>query len=194
MELTQEMKEFLTPSKTALLVWDVQNRLVNNIFNKDVFLSSLKALIAKAREKGAVVVFSKVTPLPEKFQSPLMKLMMKERMKRMPQSPQAPNAMDLTIAPLENDIVIPKNTASMFIGTNFEMILRNAGVTTIVLAGIATEFGVESTARDASNRGFFPVIISDAVSSFDEAGHKRSLENMKNMMVVMETKDIISIW
>ena len=108
--------------------------------------------------------------------------------------PQVPNGLDLTIEPHENDIVIPKNTASMFIGTNFEMILRNAGITTIVFTGIATEMGVESSARDASNRGFFPVIITDAVSSFNQEAHKRSLENLASMMILLETKDLVSIW
>jgi nicotinamidase-related amidase len=89
---------------------------------------------------------------------------------------------------------MPKNTASMFIGTNFEMILRNAGITTIIFTGIATEMGVESSARDASNMGFFPVIITDAVSSMDQEAHKRSLENLARMMILMETKDIISMW
>jgi len=81
-----------------------------------------------------------------------------------------------------------------FIGTNFEMILRNAGITTIVLTGIATEVGIESSARDALNRGFFPVIITDAVSSFNQEAHKRSLENLASMMILLETKELVSIW
>ncbi len=131
----------------------MQNRLVNNIFNRDIFLSNTKRLVSKAREKGVPVIFSKSTPLPEKFESPVRKLLWKNLAMKMAQ---VPNGQDLTIEPLENDIVIPKNTASMFIGTNFEMLLRNAGITTIVFTGIATEMGVESSARDASNRGFFP--------------------------------------
>ena len=107
---------------------------------------------------------------------------------------QVPNGQDLTIEALENDIVIPKNTASMFIGTNFEMLLRNAGITTIVFTGIATEMGVESSARDASNRGFFPVIITDAVSSINEEAHRRSLENLAGMMILLETEDLVSMW
>jgi nicotinamidase-related amidase len=120
-----------------------------------------------------------------------MKFIWRDRFKKMAQ---APNGQSLTIPPLENDIVIPKNTASMFVGTNFELILRNAGLTTVVFTGIATEFGVESSARDASNRGFFPVIASDAVSSFDREGHKRSLANMANMMILLSTEEILGLW
>ena len=51
-----------------------------------------------------------------------------------------------------------------------------------------------TSARDASNRGFFPVIATDAVSSFDREGHKRSLANMANMMILLNTEEIISLW
>ena len=107
---------------------------------------------------------------------------------------QVADGLELAIPPSGDDIVIPKNTASMFIGTNFEQLLRNARITTIVITGIATEFGVESTARDASNRGFFPVIITDAVSSYNQEAHYRSLENLKNLMILLKTEEIISIW
>ena len=82
----------------------------------------------------------------------------------------------------------------MFIGTNFEMLLRNADITTVAITGIATEYGVESTARDASNRGFFPVIITDAVSSYNLEAHNRSLENIKSMSIQLTSEEIISLW
>ena len=58
--------------------------------------------------------------------------------------------------------MITKHTASIFIGTDFERMVRNAGITTIVFTGIATELGVESSARDALNRDFYSVVVSDA--------------------------------
>jgi nicotinamidase-related amidase len=191
MEMNSELKDILDPNKTALLVWDVQNRLVENIFNTETFLANTKNTILSAKEHNIPVIFSKITPLPEKFESPVRKYLFKNRFSTMKQ---VPNGLDLTIEPTENDIVIPKNTASMFIGTNFELLLRNAGITTIVITGIATEFGVESTARDASNRGFFPVIVTDAVSSYNQEAHHRSLENLKNMMILLKTEEIITLW
>jgi len=191
MEINQELREIVSPDKTVLLVWDVQNMLVNNIFNTEEFLANTKKLIASAREKGIPVIFSKITPLPEKFESPVRKYLWRNRRLNMNQMP---NGYDLAIEPLKDDVVIPKNTASMFIGTNFEQLLRNAGITTIIFTGIATEMGVESSARDASNRGFFPVIITDAVSSMNKDAHNRSLENLKNMMILLNSEEIISLW
>jgi nicotinamidase-related amidase len=191
MEITDELKEILDPNKTVLLVWDVQNKLVQNIFNKEPFLANLKSVILGAKERKVPVIFSKITLLPERFESAFRKYLRKNRPSSMKQ---IPNGLDLTIEPTDTDIVIPKNTASMFIGTNFEQLLRNAGIITIVITGIATEIGVESTARDAGNRGFFPVIITDAVSSSNQDAHNRSLENLKSMMILLKTEEIISRW
>ena len=71
------------------------------------------------------------------------------------------------IKPTNSDIILEKSTASIFIGTNFEYMMRNRGITTLIFTGIATEFGIESSARDASNKGFYPVVVSDCVSSID---------------------------
>jgi nicotinamidase-related amidase len=191
MELNNELKEILNPCKTALLIWDVQNMLVQNIFDTEEFLVHTNKVISLARKNNVPVIFSKITPLQERFESPVRRYFMKKRL--MSLKP-VPNAYELTIGPTDTDVVIPKNTASMFIGTNFEMLLRNAGITTLVITGIATEFGVESTARDAANRGFFPVIISDAVSSYNQEGHFRSLENLKALTILLTTEELNMLW
>jgi nicotinamidase-related amidase len=189
--MDNELSEILSSENSALLVWDVQNMLVQNIFNKETFLANTKNVISSAKEHNVPVIFSKITPLPAKFESPVRKYFYK---KRLSSFKQGPDGLDLSIEPTDSDIVIPKNTASMFIGTNFELLLRNAGITTIVITGIATEIGVESTARDAANRGFFPVIITDAVSSSNQEAHNRSLENLKAMTILLKTEEVISFW
>lgn len=191
MEINQELKEIVNPYRTVIVIWDVQNMLVNNIFNTEIFLTNAKKVISAAREKGVPVMFSKITPLPEKFESPVRKYLWKNRRLNIQQ---VPNGYDLTIEPLKDEIVIPKNTASIFIGTNFEQLLRNSGITTVVFIGISTEMGIESSARDASNRGFFPVILTDGVSSLNQDAHNRSLENLKNMMILLTSDEIISLW
>ena len=105
-----------------------------------------------------------------------------------------PEDMDFTIKPKQEEIVINKHTASIFIDTGFERMLRNASIITVVFTGIATKFGVESSARDAFNRGFYSAVISDCVSSPDKNGHNRSLENMKNLITVINSKELENIW
>ena len=182
-------REISRPEKTALVVWDVQNALVERIFNREEFLGRTIELVDAARQRGVTIFFSKITPLPERFQLPPRRYLWKGRSLGL-----TAEGLELVIAPSPNDIVIPKNTASMFIGTNFELMLRNAGLTTLIFTGIATEMGVESSGRDASNRGFFTIIARDAVSSMNKEAHERSLKNMESMLIVMSSADILAMW
>lgn len=191
MNKIDEIDEFLQPAKSALVLWDIQKMLVDSIFNKDEFLRNVQRLAAVAHEKKIPVFLTKITPLPERFESPGRKYMMRNRPRGFAQ---APDAYDLAISPERDDTVINKNTASIFVGTNFELLMRNAGISGVVFTGIATEIGIESSARDAINRGFFPVIVTDAVSSRDRDAHSRSLENLKNMIPLVATGELVDFW
>lgn len=191
MENMTEFSEILDIRKSALVIWDVQNMLVNNIFNKDEFLANTRSLIDAARLAGVPVFFTRITPLPERFESPARKFFMKRRPRGFTMTPES---LNLAIEPREGDTVLYKNTASIFIGTNFELVMRNAALTTIVFSGISTEIGIESSARDALNRGFFPVVATDAVSSPSKEAHDRSLLNLANMMLLMQTRDVTDLW
>ena len=105
-----------------------------------------------------------------------------------------PGGLALVIKPEPADIVINKNTASIFVGTNFELMTRNAGISTVVFTGIATEMGVESSAREAGNRGLFPVVVTDAVSSPSKEGHLRSLDNMMGLMPLVSSSELVTFW
>ena len=70
MEPFQELSEFIEPTKSALVIWDVQNMLVHNIFNKDEFLSNAKSLISMARTREIPIFFTKITPLPRSLSHP----------------------------------------------------------------------------------------------------------------------------
>jgi len=191
MENTQQFAEFIEPTKCAVVMWDVQNMLVDKIFNKDEFLSNAKNLHSIATTKKVPVFFTKITPLPERFESPARKFFMKNR----PRNIQfTPDGFNLVIKPLEGDIILNKNTASIFVGTNFELVMRNAGLSTIIFSGISTELGIESSARDALNRGFFPVVVRDAVSSSNREAHERSLQNLANMMLLLSTDELLALW
>lgn len=177
--------EIMDKSHTALIVWDVQNMLVDSIFNKDEFLKNVNSLIDTARKKGIPVFYTKITPLPERFQSK-PSLASKRNFDGM-----KPDAFELAVKPNDDEIVIKKNTASLFIGTNVEMMLRNAGIESLIFTGIATEYGIESSARESVNRGFYTVVAKDAVSSHDKEAHERSLENMKILIKELDSDSII---
>ncbi len=197
-QVYKSLNEIVDPAHTCLVVWDVQNGLVDRIFNKEEFLAALKPFIENLR--GSMPVFyTLITPLPRAFASSwhLFYMMRRFDVTDVNDLPpfMAPGSRDReipdTVTPSPEDIVFEKSTANIFLATNFEFMLRNRNITTILFTGIATEIGVESSARDAANRGFYPVVVSDCVSSMDPAAHERSLKNMSRLLIVENSGDIL---
>jgi len=82
------------------------------------------------------------------------------------------------IGALRADVVVKKRQWGAFHGTELDLQLRRRGVGAVVLAGIATNFGVESTAREAWQHNYAVVVAEDAVSSLDDEMHRFSIEKI----------------
>ncbi len=80
--------------------------------------------------------------------------------------------------PGTGDIVVTKRHWGAFYGTELDLQLRRRGVRTIVLAGIATNFGVESTARGAYERGYEQVFVEDVMTSISAEAHEFTVKNI----------------
>lgn len=76
------------------------------------------------------------------------------------------------------DIRVTKRNWGAFHGTDLDVQLRRRGITQIVLAGIATSIGVESTARAAYEHGYHVTIATDAVTDLNAEAHRNSLERI----------------
>ncbi|MEU0436116.1 isochorismatase family protein [Streptomyces sp. NPDC006290] len=76
------------------------------------------------------------------------------------------------------DHLITKRRRSAFHDTGLDTLLRDLGVTQIVLAGLSTGSGVESTARSASDYGYHVVLATDAMSDPDPDAHRHSVERV----------------
>jgi len=75
------------------------------------------------------------------------------------------------VGPRSGDLVITKHQWGAFYGTELDLQLRRRGIRTIVIGGIATNFGVESTARDAWERNYALVFAEDATAAMSAEAH-----------------------
>ena len=82
------------------------------------------------------------------------------------------------VGSLQADVVITKRQWSAFYGTELDLQLRRREIKTIVLGGVATNFGVESTARDAWQHNYSVVIAEDACSSMGADLHQFAMEKV----------------
>jgi ureidoacrylate peracid hydrolase len=96
------------------------------------------------------------------------------------------------LAPLDNDIVIPKTSSSLFNSTNFDYVLRNLGVEYIMVMGMITDQCVETTVRDGCDRGFLMTVVEDACAAHREQRHKESLAGIKGYCRQRSTDELIA--
>jgi len=82
------------------------------------------------------------------------------------------------VKPQESDVLILKRQWGAFYGTELDLQLRRRHVDTIVIGGIATNFGVESTARSAYELGYQLLLVEDAMASFSKTQHDFATQNI----------------
>jgi nicotinamidase-related amidase len=96
------------------------------------------------------------------------------------------------IAPTPTDVVITKRQWGAFYGTDLDLQLRRRGIDTIVLCGIATDYGVESTARFAYEYGYQQIFAEDAMTSRSDEQHNAAVNFvLKRMGRVRKTEEIL---
>lgn len=183
----------IDPAITALVLIDLQQSNVA----RELAPHSAQQVVAHSaqlaeamRQRGGTVVYVRV------LIKELLPLSADVALSRPASAPPLPeNATDLVpeAGCQESDIVIAKRQWGAFQGTDLEQQLRRRGITTLVLAGIATNFGIESTARAATDLGYAVVFAEDAMSSLRADLHEFSIKNIFPFMgKVRSTADLLS--
>jgi nicotinamidase-related amidase len=93
------------------------------------------------------------------------------------------------LAPRPGEPLVSGQATSGFDRTELDTILRQAGVDTLVLVGIATDVAVESTARAACDLGYWTIVVSDACTADSDEAHARSLDVVRGWFGETRTAD-----
>jgi ureidoacrylate peracid hydrolase len=99
------------------------------------------------------------------------------------------------IRPLPGEPVVTKHRYGAFHNTDLETILRVHGIRTVVLAGVATNACVETTAREAFVRDYYVVFTADGTACYSDEAHEATLRTIdKYFGVVVSLGDVIEVW
>jgi nicotinamidase-related amidase len=90
--------------------------------------------------------------------------------------------------------VLQKSYPTFFVGTGLESLLRALSVDTLMLAGVATDHGIEVTARHGLALGFTCVVAADGTGSFTTETHEDALGRLLQTAEVLSVPEILDIW
>lgn len=169
----------LDPKHTALVLIDLQRGIVSMPLaprSGEEVVETAKALAARFREAGAPVVLVHVGWAADGADRPSRNV---DKPMPVPPGGLPPEWMAFVDGLADaRDIRIHKRQWGAFTGTPLDQHLRRRGISTIALAGIATNFGVESTARHAWELGYDLVIVEDATTSRAAELHEFAIANI----------------
>lgn len=95
------------------------------------------------------------------------------------------------IAPVGDEIVLPKSSSSVFVSTHIDYILRNLGVRQVVLSGLITDQCVESAIRDACDLGYLVTQVTDACLTYSQERHDNSIRTIKGYCRQVTTAELV---
>jgi ureidoacrylate peracid hydrolase len=96
------------------------------------------------------------------------------------------------IKPLEDEIVFPKTSSSVFISTNIDYVLRNLGVGFVVISGLVTDQCISSAVRDACDLGYLVTLITDACATYSRERHESAISHIKGYCRQQTTAEFLA--
>lgn len=188
-----ETKEFFADTTPALVLIDLQRGIVGRDTKphaaNDVVACNAR-LVEAFRAKTWPVVFVHVSFAPDRADAP------RPLVDEPVQPSMQPEGWDQIVPELgkrDGDILVKKRNWGAFYGTDLDLHLRRRGITRIVLTGISTNIGVESTARDAFERNYKLLFVEDAMTAMSEEEHAHSLKYVfPRMGIVRSTADVLA--
>jgi nicotinamidase-related amidase len=168
----------------ALVVYDMQVGIVSQLSDGADVVARVAEVLDLGRQVGLRVFFTRHVSLPVEIAGVAQLRMAMDWQHReradevvAPFPPEAPQTQIVPeLAPRGSEAVLDKITMSAFAGTYLDIALRDCGIPSFLIAGIALEVGIEPTVRQATDLGYLPVVVTDACGTGNAEAAKRSLE------------------
>ena len=189
LDVPQSLAEACNRQRTALLVYDMQVGIIRQMKDGAEIVAQVKRVLDASRAAGLRVFFMRHMSLPKEaagiFQ--LRQAMAWQKVKTVAEvkpwflrdSPGFQLVPEL--GPLSSEVIFDKITMSAFESTPLDIALRDCGINSFIIAGVATEIGIEPTIRHGSDLGYIPIVVTDACGAGHADAGDRALASMAFM-------------
>jgi nicotinamidase-related amidase len=182
----ESVAEMCQAPRAAVLVYDAQVGILAHVRDRGAVLRQIISVVSAARRAAVPVVYVRHVSVPPSHMGvgALRTAMAWQRLERAEDVRSAfpPDAshtqLAVELAPEAGEPVFDKLGMSAFVGTPLEFVLRDRGVSTLILVGAVLEIGIEPTARHAADLGFLPVVVEDACGVVEPAAAERALASL----------------
>jgi nicotinamidase-related amidase len=187
LDIPQTLDEVCDPARLALIVYDMQVGIVNQIENGRQLTEKVVQILDAARAARIRVIFTRHMSLPKELMgvSQFRMAMAWQRVKSVNEVKpwflrDSPGFHLIPeVKPLPSEAVFDKIAMSAFEGTPLDIALRDCGIDSFAIVGIAMEIGIEPTARHGADLGYIPVVIKDACGFGHRDAAARSIASLE---------------
>ncbi len=187
LSIPQTLEDVCDPTRLALVVYDMQVGIVNQIRNGPEITARVLQVLEAARAARIRVFFTRHMSLPKELAgvSQLRMAMAWQKVKSVDEvkcwflrdSPGFHLIPEMT--PLPSEAVFDKIAMSAFAGTPLDIALRDCGIDAFAVVGIAMEIGIEPTVRHGVDLGYIPVVVKDACGFGHSDAAARSVSSLE---------------
>lgn len=191
----QSLEKTVDPAHTALVVIDVQNDLCLPAYGP--MIARLQRLLDAARAAGLFIVYIQNSVLPGLSNSPA-EVARRQKLSLPVEVTVAGSAGEQIVAaisPKSGEVTVRKHRLNAFAGSDLEMLLRNQGIETVVITGVATHGCVTGTSYAAQGLNYYVVVVEDCVDSWKQDLNDAALHVLRSTMNYVTSSDtLIRTW
>jgi nicotinamidase-related amidase len=201
--IPQSLEEIISPQNTALIVYDMQAGITRQIANGAEITLRVAQILEAARKAGVRTFFTRHMSLPKNLMGAFQcrQAMAWQRV----DSPEKIRPMFLKdspafqiipeLQPLASEGIVDKITMSAFEGTLLGIALRDCGIRSFIITGIALEIGIDPTCRHGADLGYIPILVRDACGFGNEEAAGHSLAGLAHMAdtTITDTKTVCEL-
>lgn len=187
--IPRTLEELISPPHCALIVYDMQVGIVRQVKDGPEIVQRVRTLLQAARTAGIRTFFTRHMSLPKNLMGSFQyRMAMAWQHIEDPEKVQSWFLRDTPsfeiapeLKPTENEAIFDKLSMSAFEGTPLAFALRDCGIQSFLIAGIALEIGIDPTCRHGADLGFVPILVRDACGAGNQGAADHSIASLQHM-------------